>query len=163
MKLVEAVKFVEVVEGTVMIERVATSAEVASALGLSASTVQLYARQGRIPFATTPGGHRRYSVSEVQLVLSPSPTGDTDDAVTMSLSPLPTGLSEGHPAPRSANAQLLRAQRVAVLESPSTDDAPKDQRPAWQPCALATTGEHASALASMVTHSRTLSLTCVKA
>lgn len=143
-----------------MTERVATSAEVASALGLSASTVQLYARQGRIPFATTPGGHRRYSVSEVQLALA-APADDADDSVTMLLTPLAGGIGAGRPGPTSANAQLLRAQRVAMAESAAGTD---EEMPGWRPCALGTgAGEHASALAWMVAHSRSLSLTCVKA
>lgn len=157
-------KLVETVKEVIVTERVATSAEVASALGLSASTVQLYARQRRIPFSTTPGGHRRYSVSEVQLALAPSPD-DADDSVTMLLTPLTGGLGAGRPGPASANAQLLRAQRAAMAEGvDATDDEREDEMPGWRPCALGTAaGEHGSALACMVAHSRTLSLTCVKA
>lgn len=43
--------------------------EVASALGLRPATVQMYARNGRIPFDTTPGGHRRFDVDEVRAAL----------------------------------------------------------------------------------------------
>jgi excisionase family DNA binding protein len=49
--------------------RTATTAEVAAALGLRPATVQGYARNGRIPFDTTPGGHRRFDVDEVRAVL----------------------------------------------------------------------------------------------
>lgn len=101
-----------------MTERVATSAEIAAALGLSASTVQLYARQGRIPFATTPGGHRRYSVSEVQLALASATYADIDDdAVALSFTPLASGLGVGRPGPASMNARMLRAQRATTFES----------------------------------------------
>lgn len=161
--VVDTVKAVETVKGIVMTERVATSAEVASALALSASTVQLYARQGRIPFATTPGGHRRYSVSEVQLALAPSPD-DTDDPVTMLLTPLSGSLGAGRPGPTSANAQLVRGQRVAMAEgADEADDEREDELRGRRPGALGiSSGEHGSALAWMVAHSRSLSLTCVK-
>jgi DNA-binding GntR family transcriptional regulator len=49
--------------------RTATTAAVAAALGLRPATVQGYARNGRIPFDTTPGGHRRFDVDEVRAVL----------------------------------------------------------------------------------------------
>jgi len=47
-------------------KRAASSSEVAAALGLSAATVQRYAREGRIRHSTTPGGHRRFDVDEVR-------------------------------------------------------------------------------------------------
>jgi len=50
--------------------RRARSADVARAVGLSASTVQRYARQGMIPFTQTPGGQRRFSIEEVKAALS---------------------------------------------------------------------------------------------
>jgi hypothetical protein len=39
-------------------------------LGLAPATVQKYARDGRIPFDLTPGGHRRFDVEEVRAALS---------------------------------------------------------------------------------------------
>lgn len=51
-------------------ERAATTSEVAALLGLASATVQKYAREGRIPFDTTPGGHRRFNVEEVRAALS---------------------------------------------------------------------------------------------
>lgn len=59
-----------------MTGRAATTSEVAAQLGLASATVQKYAREGRIPFVTTPGGHRRFNVEEVRAVLS------SDDAAT---------------------------------------------------------------------------------
>lgn len=44
--------------------------EVASELGISADTVGRYARDGLIPFSTTPKGHRRYNVDEVREALA---------------------------------------------------------------------------------------------
>ena len=48
-----------------------TSAEVAAGLGISSATVQRHAREGRIPFSTTPGGHRRFDLEEVRTALDP--------------------------------------------------------------------------------------------
>lgn len=52
-------------------QRNLTTAGVAAELGLSPSAVQKYARDGHIPFETTPGGHRRYSLEEVWRALYP--------------------------------------------------------------------------------------------
>lgn len=45
------------------------SGEVAAALGLSAATVQSYARNNRIPHRVTPGGQYRFNFDEVREVL----------------------------------------------------------------------------------------------
>lgn len=58
-----------------MAERSATTSEVAAQLGLASATVQKYAREGRIPFGTTPGGHRRFNVEEVCAALSSDEAG----------------------------------------------------------------------------------------
>lgn len=49
----------------------ASSSEVAAALGVSPASVQRYAREGRIPFTTTPGGHRRFDIEQVRVALQP--------------------------------------------------------------------------------------------
>ena len=41
----------------------------ASALRLSVDSIGRYAREGRIPFDQTPGGHRRFDLDEVRLAL----------------------------------------------------------------------------------------------
>jgi excisionase family DNA binding protein len=51
-------------------ERRLTTGQVAHALGLQAATVQLYAREHKVPFDSTPGGHRRFNLSEVQVALA---------------------------------------------------------------------------------------------
>lgn len=51
------------------------TSEVAAQLGLASATVQKYAREGRIPFGTTPGGHRRFNVEEVRAALSSEGAG----------------------------------------------------------------------------------------
>lgn len=47
-------------------DRTASTSDVARALGVGSPTVQSYARQGRIPFGVTPGGHRRFNLDEVR-------------------------------------------------------------------------------------------------
>ena len=55
--------------------RTATTEQVAAALHVKPATVRKYARERRLPFDTTPGGHRRFNVEEaVHAVL-----GDQDD------------------------------------------------------------------------------------
>lgn len=44
--------------------RTATTTQVAAALHVKPATVRKYAREHRLPFDTTPGGHRRFSVEE---------------------------------------------------------------------------------------------------
>ncbi|MBV9451379.1 MAG: hypothetical protein JO345_36380 [Streptosporangiaceae bacterium] len=51
-------------------KRTHKTGEVAEALGLRSATVQMYARNGRIPFDTTPGGHYRFDIDEVRAALN---------------------------------------------------------------------------------------------
>lgn len=44
--------------------RTATTEQVAAALHVKPATVRKYAREQRLPFDTTPGGHRRFDVDE---------------------------------------------------------------------------------------------------
>lgn len=60
--------------------RDATSSEVAAALGVSAATVQKYARDGRIPFGETPGGHRRFDIEEVKAALGVAEQAAADES-----------------------------------------------------------------------------------
>lgn len=71
--------------------RAATTSEVASDLGLATTTVQKYAQQGRIPFDTTPGGHRRFDVDEVRQALAPA--SDLRDAAVAAIRERVTGWS----------------------------------------------------------------------
>lgn len=50
-----------------------TSQQVARELRVSPASIQRYAREGRVPFDVTPGGHRRYSVDEVRRALAGGP------------------------------------------------------------------------------------------
>jgi hypothetical protein len=51
------------------VNRVYGTSATAAALGLQPATVQMYARDGRIPHDWTPGGHRRYDIEEVRAAL----------------------------------------------------------------------------------------------
>jgi hypothetical protein len=44
--------------------RTATTRQVAAALHVQPATVRKYAREHRLPYDTTPGGHRRFSIEE---------------------------------------------------------------------------------------------------
>ena len=50
-------------------ESLVSNEAVARALKVSGETVRYQARQGRIPFEVTPGGHRRYRISAVKEAL----------------------------------------------------------------------------------------------
>jgi len=55
--------------GTLVVVRTASTSAVAKDLGVSERSVRLYAQAGRIPFSTTPGGHRRFDLDEVHVAL----------------------------------------------------------------------------------------------
>src|SRR5687767_12670483 len=59
----------EIRDWRIMERRTATTSEVAAVLGLAPATVQKYAREQRIPFGVTPGGHRRFDIKEVRAAL----------------------------------------------------------------------------------------------
>lgn len=65
--------------------RTATTEQVAEALHVGPAAVRKYARGNRIPFDTTPGGHRRYNVNEVVAALTSAaaqqPEAPTPDEV----------------------------------------------------------------------------------
>ena len=59
--------------------RTATTEEVAAALRVQPATVRKYARERRLPYDTTPGGHRRFDVEEaVRALLGVQDAGDGD-------------------------------------------------------------------------------------
>lgn len=49
-----------------------TPSEAAKILGVAPTTIRHWAQTGRLPFVTTPGGHRRFKSGDVQELLSPS-------------------------------------------------------------------------------------------
>jgi hypothetical protein len=44
---------------------------------LSPSTIQRYAREGRVPYRQTPGGRYRFNLAELQAALSPRSASET--------------------------------------------------------------------------------------
>lgn len=86
-----------------------TSAEVGQALGLAPATVQKYARDGRIPFNATPGGHRRFDVEEVRAALYGATNMLRGDPL-----PIDGGLGTGAPVTFSAAALTERDTRALV-------------------------------------------------
>jgi excisionase family DNA binding protein len=63
------------------VRRTATTEQVAAALNVKPATVRKYAREHRLPYDTTPGGHRRFDVVEaVAAVLGAGATSGDDPA-----------------------------------------------------------------------------------
>jgi hypothetical protein len=60
----------------VMMARTATTEQVAAALHVGPAAVRKYAREHRLPFDTTPGGHRRFDVEEAMRAMG----GEQPDA-----------------------------------------------------------------------------------
>jgi DNA-binding transcriptional MerR regulator len=60
-----------------MTDRVHSTGAVAVSLRVRPCTVQAYARDGRIPFDVTPGGHRRFDLDEVRAALENPPVRRT--------------------------------------------------------------------------------------
>jgi len=96
-----------------------TTKQVSDALGLAPSTVQKYARDGRIPHDLTPGNHRRFDLEEVREVLY-APVS------SLSSAPLPVngGLGTGEPVVYSPAAAAERDMR-ALAQLPDRDSTPE--------------------------------------
>lgn len=86
-----------------------TSAQIAQELGLAAPTVQKYAREGRVPYDVTPGGHRRFNLDEVRAALYDS-SSDLRDAPLA----LDGGLGAGGTVAYSTAAAAERDTRALV-------------------------------------------------
>lgn len=105
------------------VARKLSTKQVAAALHVTESTVQLYSREGRIPFSKTPGGHRRYNLDEVL---------DALDAETAALTPLPrgTGLGPGTVRVRSRMHTMDTSRRAVVGEDLVPAESGADPEPA---------------------------------
>lgn len=94
--------------------RTATTEQVAAALHVKPATVRKYARDHRLPFDTTPGGHRRFDVEEaIRAVL-----GEQDDEAL----DVHDGddLVETVPYVRVAPTSVLAASTSAARVTPTT-------------------------------------------
>ncbi|MGB3409730.1 MAG: helix-turn-helix domain-containing protein [Microthrixaceae bacterium] len=98
-----------------VVKRSATTKQVAEMLGVKETTVQLYSRQGRIPFAVTPGGHRRYDLREVRDAFAEVGSPGRLKPMTSS------GLGEGSEATLSVMA-AMDSERRAVTNSALKED-----------------------------------------
>ena len=103
-------------------DRTLSTGKVANALGLSNSTVQGYAREGRIPANTTPGGQYRFNLEEVQATLAGDilpaaniPSFDDGPAVLVSTAPQATG---------DERSDTWRQIRAVVPAAPLEDAMP---------------------------------------
>ncbi|TFV90110.1 helix-turn-helix domain-containing protein [Blastococcus sp. CT_GayMR20] len=100
-----------------VVERNARSSEVATSVGLSAASIQAYARNGKIPYRRTPGRQYRFNIDEVREILAPvavTPTDSLQDPFTAT-TPLVDALSGFRPSPFSESAMhrlALRAHRA---------------------------------------------------
>jgi len=100
--------------------RIAKTKDVATALGVTESTVQLYSRQNRIPFDCTPGGHRRYNLEEVRTALAL-------EEPSLMLAPMTSpGLGAGISVPRSELASMDAERRALVGERFDQIDVPEE-------------------------------------
>ncbi|MHB1472560.1 MAG: helix-turn-helix domain-containing protein [Dermatophilaceae bacterium] len=97
------------------IDRNLRSSQVADAVGLSAASIQAYARKGRIPYRITPGRQYRFNLEEVRQLLAPealTPTDDLADVFTAG-GPIVDALSGYRPDPvGTAALRRLRARAV---------------------------------------------------
>jgi excisionase family DNA binding protein len=103
--------------------RTATSQAVAAALGLSAATIARHAREGRVPFSTTPGGHRRFSLAEVHSALDADARINLTPIVTSGLINVSGGVAPGR-SDAAARAVVVKAVYSGSLRSRSRPVGP---------------------------------------
>ena len=104
-------------------DRTATTTQVAAALHVKPATVRKYAREHRLPFDTTPGGHRRFNVEEAVRSIR----GERGlDASVLDGEDLVEAVPYARVAPRSvlpASASSVRVTPAAVPVLDTADDA----------------------------------------
>ena len=96
------------------------SSQVAAEVGLSAASIQAYARKGLIPYRLTPGRQYRFNVDEVRALLAPealTPTDGLADIFTAN-GPLVDALSGYRPDPISTAALGRLRMRAVRTETP---------------------------------------------
>jgi excisionase family DNA binding protein len=93
-----------------MNKRRLSSAQLAQQLGLAAATVQMYAREGRIPFDATPGGHRRFDVDEVRTALLAGKGQGMSRAERQQVA------AAFGPSPRARSTARLRGARTSAAD-----------------------------------------------
>jgi hypothetical protein len=117
-RIVIVVIFVITVKGRT-VHRNRTSVQIGQELGLAAATVQKYAREHRIPFDLTPGGHRRFDLEEVRQALYLT----SPNLRAVALTP-DGGLGAGAPVTYSPAAAAERDTRALVAIAPDDGATP---------------------------------------
>ena len=102
--------------------RTASTRQVAAALHVKPATVRKYAREDRIPYDVTPGGHRRFDVDEaVAAVLGSGDEvglgGDLDEGTTAP----PFARVRPSTVVRLVTLAPVRRQRSAPVHDSSTE------------------------------------------
>jgi excisionase family DNA binding protein len=96
--------------------------DIARLLRVSEETVRQYAREGRIPFQTTPGGHRRFDGDAVLAALGQERGAVSIGPAEFALPAGTTSINFGAPAPRAAMAvevaALAGSERREPLPAP---------------------------------------------
>lgn len=101
-----------------LIKRDLIASKLANALNLSADTVGRYAKEGKIPFEKTPGGHRRFNLEEVKTALEASKSSSIS-GMRFPGELVFDPLAVGPDLPVSASARLrakIRATRTVLLD-----------------------------------------------
>jgi excisionase family DNA binding protein len=98
-----------------------TTKDAAEMLHVSAETVRLYARQGRLVFVTTPGGHRRYERGSVEAL--------RDGGAGSSISIGPADLSEIGPTVAAVNLDGPSVNLGMALDAAALAAGPQDRGP----------------------------------
>lgn len=111
-----------------MAQHYLTTKDVAELLRVSPDTVRLYARQGRIPCETTPGGHRRFRRELVLAAVrhgSPAPPRISVGPPT--LAEIPVGATQvNFDAPAIAGPLATEVAALASQPRPAPKSVPGD-------------------------------------
>ena len=131
-------------------KRTMRSGEVAEALGLSAATIQAYARRGRIPARLTPGGQYRFDLAEVRAVIEPPTFVTSDDLLDVLAAPIAIDHLSGYRADPidAASERRLRVRSVR----PSGPALGRVKSPAAGATELASLIKASAAAAMVVLH-----------
>lgn len=90
-------------------------------MGVSDRSVRLYAQAGRLPFRTTPGGHRRFDLDEVRTALLPEAPSVARPSAPPTLQQL-----RGYRHAIIASAKRHGAENVRVFGSVARGEATED-------------------------------------
>jgi len=107
--------------------RTATTEMLARALHVGPAAVRKYARQGRVPFDTTPGGHRRFDVDEAVSALAGHQSERDQDT-----SALDDGVPEApYVRVQPAVSVTVTCSTAAMVDAPVRAYDTADDREVW--------------------------------